>query len=227
MQNKKFFIQRLAGSRSFKNNLIFIMFVFFFTISFSIILKRHFEPKIPSSSLQNRIEIRKFTLKTEKNTKLFSVNTLHTLNFISDILENGGPLSDLKTFLQNTPNPWASSFFISLVPLGDIIKYSDLELFFVSKYCDVKIYSQAKETHTGEFFSFLEKTGNFVFSEEKKNILKALQNYNIENGLVYFDKLPNNDKLLLSSWEKMARDRLMFEIICKNILITFSKENNL
>jgi hypothetical protein len=150
-----------------------------------------------------------------KNNKAIAFHLLFS------VLQTGTPLSTLKTFLQNIPDPWASPLLVSLTPLDNIITYSELEAVFVKQTLEENIRDKENS-----FFS-LEKFRKFFSSDEKKNILKALQNNNVERALVYFEKLHNTDKLSLSFWEKIARERLEFETICKNIFLEFCKKDTL
>src|SRR3990167_11170102 len=98
MRNKKF-----SCSQGEKNNFVFIAFVFFFSISFSIIFKRHFEPKasVPSFPLTTIAAVTEFSSKHEKpDTGKNYVNELNTINHILNVLHNTLPLSSLKTYLQ-------------------------------------------------------------------------------------------------------------------------------
>lgn len=226
MQNKKFFIQKFVSSQRVKNNFIFIMFIFFFTLSFSIILKRHFEPKSPPSALTSIIAATDFSLKNKK-----SVNQSNAFNIISNVLQKGCPLSTLKTFLKTIPDPWAAPLLSSIKTLNNIEfiqTFAQLDsLFMYTYYDEIDVYIKESVKTEEDLLSIIERTGKYSLPVEKKNILKALQNRNVERALMYFEKLSNTDKLSLSSWEKAARERLKVETIFKNILLEFCKEDTL
>jgi hypothetical protein len=213
-------MQKLVFLRKFKNSFIAILFIFFFAISFAILLKRHFATRNFLSSSAALMKTTEFFLKDKKD-----VTMLDVYNIISAILKKGLPLSTLTTFLQNRSEPWASSSLSALTNINIIWSVLDLEACFIKNYYkDIDLHISESVTNQEDLFVIIKKTGKYSFTEEKEYILRALQNEDIQSALTYFEKLSNSEKSSLSAWEKAARERLAFETICKGILLDLCKE---
>jgi|GEM_PF-6080012 len=235
----------------FKNLFVFLAFFIFFTISIVLIWKRQLTketrqvlqsvvaqqitakappsppppppPPLPQQDIQpliNRIAV----LETRLDQSQASLQTPHKLiafELIKGVLEGFIPLESLKTFLQKTPDPWASSLLITLAAMGDIKDYSQLEasLALPPPLVQLSLWQRVKRKLKSLIrIQRLDEKGNYKFGN-LEGVQKALQAHNIQKAIECFEKLPVEDQAALSSWKKTAQDRLFLETTRKTLLL--------
>jgi len=235
----------------FKNLFVFLAFFIFFTISIVLIWKRQLTketrqvlqsvvaqqiaakappsapppppPPPPQQDIQpliNRIAV----LETRLSQSQASLQIPHKLiafELIKGILEGFIPLESLKTFLQKTPDPWASSLLVTLATIGDIKDYPQLEasLALPPPLIQLSLWQRVKRKLKSLVrIQRLDEKGNYKFGN-LEDVQKALQDHNIQKAIECFEKLPVEDQAALSSWKKTAQDRLFLETTRKTLLL--------
>ncbi len=171
-------------------------------------------------SLTNRVAALEAKL-TQTQVSLQIPHKLIALELANGILEGFIPLDSLKAFLQKTPDPWAPPLLATLVSMGDIKNYMYLEasLALPPPPSHLSLWQRIKSKMKSlVHIQRLDEEGNYKLGK-LEDIQRALQAHNLQKALESFEKLPPEDQAPLSSWKKMAQDRLFLETTRKTLLL--------
>lgn len=147
-------------------------------------------------------------------------------NLMQGVLHNVIPVDAFKAFLQKTPEPWAVVLLPTVIPLEEIKSYPDLDALLV-----LPLSSKAHSlwTRLKEDLKSLVSIRKIDQKESPafgtlEDVKEAIRLHNIQKALDCFEKLPEHEKAILSSWQKRAQDRLQLETLYKSILLEMAKE---
>lgn len=142
------------------------------------------------------------------------------LVLIRAVLDGIIPLEAFKNFLQKTQGPWGKAILATLDPIKEGKTYFQLEaLLILSPPLPVSTWQHIKSTLKS--FIHIRKLDekNEVNKGLLKNIQKALRMHDIQKAIEIYEKLPSEEKAQLSSWKKLAEERLLLELSTQKLLL--------
>ena len=156
----------------------------------------------------------------EKAPFLPNSHKLVALELMRGVLDGMIPLEILKRFLQKTPEPWANTLLTAFTPIKEGKTYSQLEtLLILTPSQPVSTWQHIKSTIKS--FIHIRKLDkkNEVNQGQLEDIEKALQAHDIQKATEIFGKLSPEEKVQLSSWKKLADERLLLELSTQKLLL--------
>lgn len=154
------------------------------------------------------------------------VHRLVALEILADVLEDRLPMDRFTKYLQHITDPWAVEIRADLPAVVGGVSYLELQALLVPNVPakSLSLWKRVKRTVSSLVHIRKIDEKDSPTQGKLEGIRVALQNHDVEQALLTFEKLSPKKQNQLSAWKTVAEDRLRLEMIRQKILLQLAEE---
>lgn len=163
-------------------------------------------------------------LQAEHTVQL--VHRLVAFELLADVLEDRLPMDRFTKYLQKIAEPWAVEIRAGLPAVVGGVSYVELQALLVPNASPkpMSLWKRVKKSVSSLVHIRKMDEKDSAAKGSLESIRVALQNHDVEQALLIFEKLSPKKQNQLSAWKTVAEDRLRLEMIRQKLLLQLAEE---